>query len=147
MGSWARVGWLRLVLGGLIALAGTPAEAAKWSRNSINSLPDEAFASVEVRPDGTRARHLPHHDAQGRVDLPHLRNAMSRLHQVHWVDPANADRARQHLVEHFKQLGLRVPGEVRASGRAPRPRAHHHGGRAARGQAPARPVHVIPAPR
>lgn len=146
MRSWPRVAWLGLVLGGLFALAGTPAGAAKWSRSYIHSLPDEAFASIEVRPDGTRARHLPHHDAQGRVDVPHLRSAMSRLHQVRWMDPANADRARRHLADHFRELGLPVPGEVRASGRPKaRPPAYYFRSRGTRGSA--RTIHVLATPR
>lgn len=146
MRSWPRVACLGLVLGGLFALAGTPAEAAKWSRAYINSLPDDAFASVEVRPDGTSVRHLPHHDAQGRLDLPHLRSAMSRLHQVQWVDPANADRARQHLVDHFRELGLPVPGDVRASGRPKaRPHTHHFQARGTRRSA--RIMQAVPSPR
>lgn len=130
MGAWARGARVILAVWGLAALGAAPAEAAKWGQAYVNALPDEAFASVEARPDGTQVRHLPHHDAQGRVDLPHLRSAMSRLHQVNWIDPANAERAREHLVRHFRELGLPVPGEPRASGRAPaRPRAQHPAGK------------------
>jgi hypothetical protein len=102
-------------------MAGGPAEAAKWSRAYINALPDEAFAVVEERPDGARARHLPHHDAQGRVDLAHLRNALSRWNQVRWADPANAERARQHLLEHLKALGPSA-AERRQGGHRTNPR-------------------------
>ncbi len=116
----AAAGWA------LLGLGGGPAEAAKWGRAEINALPDEAFASVEERLDGTRARHLPHHDAQGRVNLPHLRSALSRWNQVQWADPANAERARDHLLQHFRELGLPVPGAARSPQRfAPR-RRHYH---------------------
>ncbi len=145
MGSWRRAAWVGVAVWGLVAMAGAPAGAERWRRADINALPDEAFASVEVRPDGTRVRHLPHHDAHGRVDLPHLRSAMSRFHQVQWVDPASAERARQHLVDHFRALGLPVPGEVRAYGSAPpRRRAHRHGSHKPR--VPAAPKHVIQGP-
>jgi len=114
MGSGRRVGWMgALVVSALAVAGGAAAEAANWSRAYMNALPDEAFAVVEERPDGTRVRHLPHHDAQGRVDLPHLRSALSRLHQVHWVDPANAARARQHLLDHLRELGRSAPGGPR----------------------------------
>jgi hypothetical protein len=117
-----------LIVWSAMALGGAPAEAAKWDKAYINALPDEAFASVEARPDGTQARHLPHHDAQGRVDLPHLRSALSRLHQVKWADPANAGPARDHLLQHYKELGLPVPGASRGGQRVgPRSGLHVQG--------------------
>jgi len=146
MGAWARGAWVSVAVWALAALGAAPAEAAKWGRAYVNALPDEAFASVEARPNGTKVRHLPHHDARGRVDLAHLRSAMGRLHQVRWVDPANADRAREHLVKHFRELGQPVPGEPRASGRPPaRPRAQQPAGRVSR--AHPRKVLVIQAPK
>ena len=111
MGSGMRIGWMgALAVSALAVAGGGAAEAAKWSRAYMNALPDEAFAVVEERPDGTRVRHLPHHDAQGRVDPAHLRNALSRWNQVQWADPASAGRAREHLLQHFRELGLPVPG-------------------------------------
>jgi hypothetical protein len=90
------------------ALALAPAATAdRWPRAYIAALPDEAFAVVHVRPNGTKSRHLPHHGADGRVDVPHLRNALARLSQVRWEDPADAERARKHLQAHEKGLGLR----------------------------------------
>lgn len=64
-------------------------EKAELSSSSRNSLPDSAFMYVE--PGGKKdkegrttprsLRHLPIRDGQGRIDLPHLRNAISRLSQ------------------------------------------------------------------
>jgi len=85
----------------------TAVSAEPWKRGYLVALPDEAFAVVHVRPDGTKSRHLPHHDAEGRVDLPHIQSALARLDQVHWEDPADAERARQHLRAHAVALGLR----------------------------------------
>jgi hypothetical protein len=55
----------------------------------INNLPDGAFLYIE--PGGSRdsegrttprtLRHFPYRDASGAVDLPHLRNALSRIPQ------------------------------------------------------------------
>ena len=81
--------------------------ADSWKRADVDALPDEAFAVVHVRPDGRRSRHLPHHDAEGRVDLPHLRSALARLDQVRWEDPADAEQARRHLQTHQAALGAR----------------------------------------
>lgn len=85
---------------GVVARA--PATAKEWRRTYINSLPDSAFASIETTPEGKKVRHLPHHDRSGRVDLPHVRNALSRLPQVDWVDPGNAAAARAHLKAHLE---------------------------------------------
>ena len=61
----------------------------KWTRKEVDELPDSSFAFVE--PGGRNAdgrtiplskRHLPYRDADGQVDLPHLRNALARLPRV-----------------------------------------------------------------
>jgi hypothetical protein len=95
---WSRA-WLVAVVVPTLSL-GAGVSAEPWSRAYVNALPDEAFAVVHVRPDGSRSRHLPHHDGEGRVDLAHLRSALARLAQVHWEDPTDAERARQHLLAH-----------------------------------------------
>jgi Uma2 family endonuclease len=89
----------------LLSAAGVLAEP--WRRAYVDTLPDEAFAVVHVRRDGARSRHLPHHDADGRLDLPHLRSALARLGQVRWEDPADAGRARRHLEAHQETLRAR----------------------------------------
>lgn len=60
---------------------------AEWSTKEINDLPDSSFAYIEdggtkdkdgkTTPRGKR--HLPYKDADGKVDLPHVRNALARL--------------------------------------------------------------------
>ena len=90
-----------VLVAGVVALA--PAAAKQWTRRYIKSLPDSAFASIETTPDGKKVRHLPHHDRRGRVDLPHVRNALSRLPQVDWVDPTHAAAARAHLDAHLDE--------------------------------------------
>ena len=84
---------------------GSTAEGAKWSRTYIRQLPDSAFAAIERTPEGRTIRHLPHHDAAGNLDIPHLCNALSRLGQVKWRNPANAEIARRHLQEHLERVG------------------------------------------
>src|SRR5439155_20649660 len=84
--------------------AGAPPAAEECSRAYTPRLPDSAFAVVEPAPDGRKARHLPHHDETGAVDLSHLRAARSRLGQVKWLDAANEEKARRHLEEHWREL-------------------------------------------
>ncbi len=60
---------------------------AEWDTAYINNLKDEAFAYIEPggRKDETgritprSLRHLPYKDSDGKVDLPHLRNALARV--------------------------------------------------------------------
>lgn len=111
---------MRQILGmlvGLLLLAGTPAEGAKWSRQYIRQLPDSAFAAIERTSEGKTLRHLPHHDAKGDLDIPHLCNALARLDQVKWRDPANAEAARRHLREHLEQVGRAACRPIGKSGR------------------------------
>ena len=79
------------------------AAAEPWSRSRINALPDSAFAVVETGADSRKARHLPHHDESGAVDLPHLIAARARGSQVKWLDPANEAIAREHLDDHWRR--------------------------------------------
>jgi len=62
---------------------------SKWTRKYINDLPDSAFLYIE--PGGEKdeegktkprsLRHFPYKNAEGKVDLPHLRNALARIPQ------------------------------------------------------------------
>lgn len=88
-----------------LGLFGYSTEAAQWSRRYIHRLPDSAFAAIEQAGSGKAIRRLPHHNAGGRLDLPHLCNAWARLRQVKWQDPANAKIARQHLETHLAEVG------------------------------------------
>ncbi len=96
-----------LVLAILVVIA-SDAAAAAWRRAYIRQLPDSAFAVVKSSPGGRQIRRLPHHDATGALDLPHLCNAVARLSQVKWRDPANAEIASRHLRDHLKQVGPAV---------------------------------------
>ncbi len=62
---------------------------AKWSTAYKNNLSDSSFLFIESggkkdsegKTTPRSLRHLPYRDAEGRVDLPHVRNAISRLGQ------------------------------------------------------------------
>lgn len=63
--------------------------AAQWTTAYMNNLPDSSFLYVE--PGGSKdsdgkteprsLRHFPVKDADGTIDMPHLRNALSRIPQ------------------------------------------------------------------
>ncbi len=66
----------------------TPTDRAVWSTADQNNLPDSSFAYVRPgKKDSTGRtvprsnRFLPYKDANGKVDLPHLRNALARISQ------------------------------------------------------------------
>lgn len=60
---------------------------AVWTTAYVNDLPDSAFLYVEPgkkvngRAFPLSKRHFPYKDASGKVDLPHLRNAIARIPQ------------------------------------------------------------------
>jgi len=63
---------------------------SEWSSAYVTSLPDSSFACV----NGS-GRHYPHHDASGKLDLPHLRAALSRI-----GDASNEQCGKGHLQAH-----------------------------------------------
>ena len=88
---------------------------AAWDTAYINDLPDSAFAVVE--PGGEKdaegkttprsKRHLPYRNKNGEVDLPHLRNALSRLPQTDLSSELKA-KAERVLKAAAKQAGIEV---------------------------------------
>lgn len=83
---------------------------AEWSTEYISGLPDSAFAVISK--GGTKdaqnktvpraLRHLPHHKADGSLDIPHLRNALARLPQTD-LSPEEYAEAKRHLCTHAKE--------------------------------------------
>lgn len=67
----------------------TISSKAVWTTAFINDLPDSSFLFVEGggKKDGSgktvprSKRHFPYKDSSGKVDLPHLRNAIARIPQ------------------------------------------------------------------
>jgi phage head maturation protease len=73
--------------------------AAQWTGAYINDLPDSSFLYIE---DGGKKdsegkttprslRHFPYKDSEGKVDLPHLRNALGRIPQSSLPDSVKSD--------------------------------------------------------
>lgn len=75
---------------------------AVWTTAYINDLPDSAF--LYIAPGGKKdsegkttprsLRKLPYRDANGSVDLPHLRNALARLSRTQGIPADEKDRIR-----------------------------------------------------
>lgn len=84
--------------------------AKKWTTKYINSLPNSAFIIIEPaykkgKTDNKNARHLPYKDANGEVDLPHLRNALARCGQIKAVtDSITTDSLRSKACSKAKSL-------------------------------------------
>lgn len=90
---------------------------AEQSTATQNDLPDDAFAVIsaggkkddEGKTTPRSLRHLPHHKADGSIDLPHLKelhkNALARVSQT---DLSAEDRktAEAHLQAHAKKEGI-----------------------------------------
>ncbi len=84
-------------------------QKAPWDTSYVNDLPDNAFAVIlpggEKDDEGKTVprdlRKLPHHNANGDVDLPHLRNALAREPQAD-MSQAEHDAAQAHLDAHAK---------------------------------------------
>jgi len=85
---------------------------AEWTTEFINDLPDSSFAVIA--PGGQKddqgktvprtLRHLPYKDAQGNVDIPHLRNALARMNQI---EPASLrDEAKRVLCAAAKKSDI-----------------------------------------
>jgi len=124
--AWAQFEKRYVVRGGRWvrrATEGSEVAMAEWSRAYINDLKDEDFLYVE--PGGEKdetdrtvprtLRHFPYRNAQGEIDLPHLRNAIARIPQSN----LSADlkkrlqaKARRILAEELKRRGIETSEPV-----------------------------------
>jgi len=87
----------------------TQIQEAEWTVETINDLPDSAFAAIgsggqkddQGKTTPRTLRHLPHHNADGSLDMPHLRNALARLPQTE-LSAEDRSAAQKHLCAHAK---------------------------------------------
>ena len=87
--------------------------SAVWTTAYINSLPDSSFAVIE----GDNARHLPFIDVNGKVDLPHLRDAFAMVNKINPIGgPETAaelkTKALKKLESYRKRLQTRKEGNT-----------------------------------
>jgi len=92
-------------------------QAAVWTTAYVDSLPTSSFAWV----DSKGQRHLPYKDKDGKVDLPHTRNALARLNQVQGMSDEERAKVRTKLQNALKNakaaddMVLRTTHAVQAS--------------------------------
>ena len=104
----------------------TKKQFAVWNTKTVNDLPDSAFLFVEAggQKDSTgktvprTLRHFPYKGSDGKVDLPHLRNAIARIPQAgSWLSAAMKtslqNRARRLLGGTSKAMSETVTPEVK----------------------------------
>ena len=83
--------------------------AATWSTAMVDALPDSSFAFV----DG-KTRKLPYKDASGKVDLPHVRNALARLNQTQGI-PDDQKAAIKTKLQNALKTNTKAADDVRLS--------------------------------
>lgn len=85
-------------------------EKAVWTAAYIDDLPDASFLYIEPGKDKDEdgkttprsARHFPYRDADGALDLPHLRNAIARIPQSN--APGLDDAKKNSLQERARRM-------------------------------------------
>lgn len=89
-----------------------PKDFVEWSTSYKNDLPDSAFLFIESggkkdsegKTEPRSLRHLPVKDASGKIDLPHLRNAISRLEQPKTGKGWLSDSLRASLLSKARKM-------------------------------------------
>ena len=77
---------------------------AVWTTKYVNSLPDSSFAYID-----SNGRHLPYKDANGKIDLPHLRNALARASQVKGLSGDKLQSVLDKLRAALKKSNSNIP--------------------------------------
>jgi competence ComEA-like helix-hairpin-helix protein len=92
----------------IIGLAPESVQCQGWSDLDIRTLPDSSFAVIEVDEYGTKIRHCPHHDLNGKLDEEQLIYVLGTFHNEEWVDPQNKKVARKHLEKHYDKFMAKI---------------------------------------
>jgi hypothetical protein len=92
---------------------------ATWTTAYINSLGDDCFLYIESggkkdkegKTTPRSLRHLPYKNKEGKVDLPHLRAALSRLGQEGTGEDWLSDSLRENLISKARSILKRETGD------------------------------------
>jgi hypothetical protein len=91
-------------------------EKAVWSTKRVNTFPDSSFLHIlkggkkdsEGKTKPRSLRMFPYKDESGKIDLPHLRNAIARIPQSNRIDASTKTRlqtkARNILKKQQKEI-------------------------------------------
>lgn len=80
---------------------------AVWTQKYIDALPKSSFAWIDPEGNG----HLPYKDENGKVDLPHVKDALSRLDQTAGIPESEKGSIRVKLQNALKQSHAAELGE------------------------------------
>ena len=93
-----------LILIPIFIIFSTPVLSENWSGFEIMKLPDSSFAVVETGEDGTKIKHCPHHDLNGKLDNEQLIYVLGTFEQETWHKEKNKKEAKRHLNEHYQKF-------------------------------------------
>lgn len=94
--------------------------AAVWSTSYVNDLPDSSFAYIEKggekdaegKTTPRSLRHLPYKDKDGKVDLPHVRNALARLNQTQGIPAGEKAAIRTKLQNALRKENAKAADDL-----------------------------------
>jgi len=78
-----------------------------WPDIKIRLLPDDCFAVIES-DGGSKIRHCPHHDQNGRLDEEQLIYVLGTLDQETWLDAKHKRVAQKHLEKHYNRFRTKI---------------------------------------
>lgn len=99
---------------------------ATWTTAYVNKLPDSAFLYIESggKKDASgkttprSKRHFPYKDENGKVDLPHVRDAISRIPQS--TAPGLSDAKKKSLQARARKMLPAKKKSQKSAGIGPR---------------------------
>ena len=78
--------------------------AQGWSDIRIRTLPDSSFALVEYDKYGSKVRHFPYRDANGKIDVDQVIYCLGTFADETWVEPEHKKEAQKQLKEHYQRF-------------------------------------------
>ena len=79
------------------------ARGQEWTELSVRLLPDSSFAVIETAKDGSKIRHCPYLDTNGKLDAQQLIYVLGTLSEEHWIDSKNRNVADKILQKQYNR--------------------------------------------